>query len=312
MESNKPKIPFKFDSRFVFSDTQTRISRMVTDEKSVENLVMSTQLPYVFTHEPFPLIFNFSLSEGMIQESYSKVTWLITNKNIPSPILLTFNLTENTIEKTVLVIFEIEIINRELIPEEFTNKIKSTFPQICIEMINNMEKELEEDNKDIYHYESKILHYPRENIWEIICNFHILMTQQGVIKDCCMKTPIIAVGSEISFTVCENNKKCRLKVSKYKKDEKNDKWTIGITPLCGPFSHIENTWTLIKIGDNETLVTNTTKHGEHIEPELMKKLSDEKIKGFISIEEMLKCKKGENNNNSNNNNNKDLKEDKKV
>ena len=68
----------------------------------------------------------------------------------------------------VLVIFEIEIINRELIPEEFTNKIKNTFPQICIEMINNMEKELEEDNKDIYHYESKILHYPRENIWEII------------------------------------------------------------------------------------------------------------------------------------------------
>ena len=46
--------------------TQTRISRIVADEKSVENLVMSIQLPYVFTHEPFPLIFIFSLSEGMI------------------------------------------------------------------------------------------------------------------------------------------------------------------------------------------------------------------------------------------------------
>jgi hypothetical protein len=175
-----------------------------------------------------------------------------------------------------------------------------------------MEKELEEDNKDIYHYESKIMHHPRENIWEIICNFHSLMTQQGIIKDCCMNPPITAAGSEISFTVCENNKKCRLKVSKYKMDKKNDKWTIGITPLCGPFAHIENTWTLIKISDNETLVTNTTKHSEHIDPELIKKLSDEKIKGFISIEEMLKCKKGENNKNSNINNNKDLKEDKKA
>ena len=36
------KIPFKFDSRYVFSDTATRVLRLFGDEKSVENLIMST------------------------------------------------------------------------------------------------------------------------------------------------------------------------------------------------------------------------------------------------------------------------------
>ena len=99
------QIPFKFDSRYVFSDTHRRIYRIVSDVKSVENLIMSTQLPYVFTTSPIPLTFNYNLCEGMLKESYSKVVWSITNKNIFSPISITFDLTRNTIEKTVLVIF---------------------------------------------------------------------------------------------------------------------------------------------------------------------------------------------------------------
>ena len=319
MESNNPKqinqIPFKFDSRYVFSDTPTRIARMVTDEKSVENLVMLTQLPYVFTNEPIPLVFNYSLTEAMMQESYSKVSWLITHKNIQSPILLSFNLTENTIEKTVLVIFEIEIIKRELIPEQYVDKVNNTFPQVCVEMIKNMDKELEEDNKDIYHYESKILHYSREKIWEIISNFHCLMEKQGIIKDCCMKKPITKEGCELSFILCEKNKLCKMKVNKYKNDENNNKWKLGTIPLCGPFAHSENYWTLIKLNDNETLVSNTTKYSEHIEPDQIKKLSEEKIKTFISIEDILKTKYGDNNKNTNENidknNNNNNKEDKK-
>ena len=284
------KIPFKFDSRYVFSDTATRIIRLFGDEKSVENLIMSTQLPYVFTNEPIPLIFNISLSEEMIQESYSKISWLIMHKNVPSPILISFNLTENTIEKNVLVIFELEIIKRELIPEEYYNKIKKTFPEICIEIIKNMEKELEEDSKDIYHYESKILPYSREKIWEIITSFHCLMSQQGLITNCSMQTPIVKEGSEISFFVPAKNKFCRLKVNKFKNDEKNKKWVLGSLPLCGPFAHSENYWTLVKIGENETLITNTSKYIEHIDSEIIKKLSEEKINTFQTIENFLKEK----------------------
>ena len=311
MESNSQnktnQIPFKFDSRYVFSDTLTRILRLVGEDKGVENLVMSTKLPYVFTNEPVPLIFNFSLSEGLMKDSYSKVTWLISNRDIPSSILLNFNLTENTIEKTVLVIFEIEIVNRELIPEEYHKKIKTLFPDICIEMIKNLEYQLEEDKKDIYHYESKIFNYPREKIWDIITNFHFLLEKEGIIKNCSMKIPITKEGIELSFTVPNKNKFCRLKINKYKKDEKNNKWILGNMPLCGPFAHSENYWTLIKLGENETLVSNTSKYIEHLDSDINKKLSEEKKSTFMTIENFLK--NSEFNSNKNKNNNKE--EDKK-
>ena len=295
------KIPFKFDSRYVFSDTSTRILRLLGDERVIENLVMSTRLPYVFTNDPRPLIFNFSLSEAMLKEPISQISWLLIHKNVYSPILISFNLTENTLEKTVLVIFEIEIEKRELIPEIYYDKIKKEFPQICIEMIKNLEKVLEEDSNDIYHYESKIFLYSREQIWEIITNFHSLMTQQGLIKNCSMQTPITKEGCELHFIICSKNRLCRLKINKYKKDEKNDKWTFGIIPLCGPFAHLENDWTLIKIDDNETLVTNTSKYSEHIDSDNNKKLTDEKIEIFKTIEALLKYKYEDNINNDKNN-----------
>ena len=315
MEDNKQnsvnQIPFKFDSRYVLSDTPTRISRMINDEKFVEKLMMSTKLPYVFTNEPIPLIFNYSLSEAMIKESYSKVSWLLTHRDIQSPILISFNLTENTLEKNVLLIFEMEIIKRELIPEIYAQKIIDTFPEICIEVIKNIGKELEEDNKDIYHYESKIINYSREKIWDIITNFHCLMNKQGMIKNCSMQKPITKAGGDISFTVKSNCKKklCKLNVNKYKKDEERNKWVLGYLPKEGPFQHSENYWTLIRLEENKTLVSNTTKYSEHIEPEILKKLSEDKINTFKTIENLLHEKYDEKKSNEKDNNN--LKEDQK-
>ena len=281
-------IPSKFDSRFVFSDTLIRVSRLIGDEKIVENMVMSTPLPYVFTEEPIPLEFDYNLAEGLIKESYSKICWSLTSKNVPSPLMISFHLTENTIEKNVFVIFEIEIVNRKAIPEQYYEKINTSFPKICKEMIKNIDKELKEDNKDIYHYESKIFHYPREKIWEIITNFHILMTKEGIITNCSMMTPITKQGIEFSFNVPSKNIFCRLRVNKYKKDEKNDKWVMGHLPLFGPFAHSENYWTLVRLGDNETLVSNTSKYIEHIDPDTSKKLSEEKIRNFEALENFLK------------------------
>ena len=317
-ETNVNKIPFKFDSRYVLKDTPTRISRMANDEKFIENLMSSTKLPYVFTNDPIPLVFNYSLSEAMVKESYSKISWLLTHRDIQSPILISFNLTENTLEKTTLLIFEIEIIKRELIPEIYVDKIINTFPEICIEVIKNIGKELEEDNKDIYHYESKILKYSREKIWDIITNIHCLMNKQGVIKDCSMQAPITKAGGDFSFFVKCNCKKklCKLNVNKYKKDENTNKWVIGYLPKEGPFEHSENYWTLLKLGENETLVTNTTKYSEHIDPEILQKLSEEKKNTFLTIENLLQDK-DENNNKINkddkctNQNNNEINDNKK-
>ena len=291
-EKNTNKIPCKFDSRYVISDTSTRISRMINDENKVENLIMSTQLPYIFTNEPIPLNFNLSLSEAMVKESYSKISWLLTHPNVSSPILISFNLTENTLEKTVLLIFEIEITKRELIPEIYVKKIINIFPEICVEMIKNIDKELEEDKKDIYHYESKILKYPREKIWDTIINFHFLLCKKGVIKNCSTESPITEVGSEISFYYNCNNKKilCRLKVNRLKKEKNCNKWEIGYSPLEGPFEHTENFWTLIRLSDNETLVGNTSKYSDHIDPEMIKKLTEEKVNSFLAIEKIIENK----------------------
>ena len=131
------EIPSIFDSRFVFSDTLIRVSRLISEEKIVKNMIMSTPLPYIFTEEPIPLEFDCNLTEGLIKESYSKISWLLTNNNVPSPILISFHLTENTIEKNVFVIFEIELVNRKSIPERYYQKINNTFMSPSVKLQSN-------------------------------------------------------------------------------------------------------------------------------------------------------------------------------
>ena len=300
MEKNPPKektndIPLKFDSRYVFSDTLIRTSRLITDEKVIENMIMSTQLPYVFTEEPIPLEFEYNMTEALVKDSYSKITWLLTNKIIPSPIQISFHLTENTIEKTVFAIFEIELVKRKLIPEKYCDKINKSFPKICVEIIKNLDKELEENNKNIYHYESKIFNYPREKIWNIITNFHIKMFEAGAIKNLSDFSPL-KEGSEIKFNMCEDNKFFNLQITKIKCDEKNDKWILGTKPISGPFEHFLQEWILIKLGENQVLLANNSKYNEHISPEMFKKISEQKKLTFNLIEDILKSDDDKNKN----------------
>ena len=289
-DCNKSKacdIPLKFDSRFVFSDTLMRTTRIISEEKTVENMVMSTQLPYVFTEDPIPLEFDYTLTEGLIKESYSKTSWLLTNKQVPSPILISFHLTENTIEKTVFAIFEIELIKRNLIPEQYCEKITKSFPKICVEMIKNMDKELEEDNKDIYHYESKILNYSREKVWDIITNYHLKMFEAGAIKNLTLHSSI-KEGSELAFNMCEDNKYFKMKITKVKCDPNNDKWTICSMPLSGPFDHFLHEWILIKLDEEQSLLANNSKYKEHMTPEIFQKITEQKKLTFTAIEDILK------------------------
>ena len=284
------QIPFKFDSRYVFSDAQTRIFRIVSNQKSFEKLVKKTQFPFIFTTDQIPLLYDYSLNEAMMKEAYSKISWIIYSEKSYSPILLSFNLTENTIEKTVLVIFEIKIIKRELIPKQYINKINISFPKICVEMINNLIKELKEDNKDIYHYESKILKYSREKVWEIMSNFHIFLAENGIIQNCNMNTPIKEKGCEITFNMNYKNKTifCKLKVNEFIKDEENNKWKLGYFPLQGPFLHKEQFWTLVKLSENETFVSNINKYAGYIDLDIINEITYEKIETFKVIENILK------------------------
>ena len=289
-------IPSKFDSRFVFSDTLIRVSRLIGDEKIVENMVMSTPLPYVFTEEPIPLEFDYNLAEGLIKESYSKICWSLTSKNVPSPLMISFHLTENTIEKNVFVIFEIEIVNKKAIPEKYYEKINISFPKICKEMIKNIDKELKEYNKDIYHYESKIFNYPREKLWNVVLNYPLIMNKSGIIRDMNFETPM-KEGSEISFITCEDNKFFKLKITKLKCDKEDKKWELDITPQKGPFDHYLQEWIFIKLDENQTLLMNNSKYKEHINPDTFNKIAEQKKLTFKTIEDIVKSENELNTNN---------------
>ena len=167
LEARSVNIPSKFEGRFVFEDSFIRVSKTVGEEKTISKIIMATKLPYLFTDKKKPLYFEYNLSECIMKESnlYFDVTWVVNNKELPSPILLAFHITENTVEKNVLTIFEIQLVKKELIPERYFEKINKLFPIICLEICQNINKELEHDNKDIYHYESKIFNYSRNKLW---------------------------------------------------------------------------------------------------------------------------------------------------
>ena len=55
--TNQLKIPYKFDSRYVFKDSLVRIQRIISELKSLEELVMNTKLPYIFTNDNNPTTF---------------------------------------------------------------------------------------------------------------------------------------------------------------------------------------------------------------------------------------------------------------
>ena len=65
---------------------------------------------------------------------------------------------------------------------------------------------------------------------------------------------------------------------------------MGYHPIKGPFQHSENYWTLIKLGDNQTMVGNTTMYSEHVSPDDLKKLTETKKDMFNTIETLLKKK----------------------
>ena len=283
------KFIYKFDLRYVINDSLSRISILLRDEKYIEKLMMSTQLPYIFTKDPIPMEFEYKSTELMFKETYSKFSWVLINKNIPSPILITFNLTENTLEKNLLLILEIELVKPELIAEIYFQKIKNCFPKISCEIIKNLEKELQENNKNITHYESKVLNYPREKIWDIISNIHCFMSKNAMINGCTKNVPIKKKGEEFSFYVgqkCEKNL-CKLNVNKFKNDPNCNKWVMGYAPIQGPFQHSENYWTLIKLGDNQTMVGNTNIYSNPISPEDFRKASETKKEMFETIEALL-------------------------
>ena len=292
MQSNEKslKIPYKFDSRYVFEDSLARIFRLISEAKQLEELITNTKLPYIFAEGSSPTIFDYNLKEISAYESYKEISWLLICKEIQTPIQISFNLTENTLDNTVLVVFEISIVKRELIPEKFKYNVIKNFEGIAVDVLNNIIIKLKNDNKDIYHYESKIFNYSRDKIINIIFNLNEIMKDRGVISSISREGDKNKEGEIISLFHLEEQREIKIKINEIKVDENDFKWKISYMPLDFFYKDYLVEWNIIKINDNETLVAINNIYYEQIEPEIKKKLSNTKHHLFLIMEEELRKK----------------------
>ena len=191
---------------------------------------------------------------------------------------------------TVLTVLELNVVNRELVPDEYKYKIIALFEVIAIDILKNMIMKLKKDNKDIYHYQSKVLNYSRDKVLSIITNLHEIMIEKGIITNMIANEDRTKEGTILCFSVLNPNKEVKIKINKFKTNEDDIKWVISYVPLTATFSDSLIEWVLLKLNDNQTLVTNTNKYLEQIDPIVFKNLTEKKIQIKELIEEEINKK----------------------
>ena len=285
----QPKIPYKFSSKFIFSDTLPRIIRVIEDEKKFDDIIMATDLPYVFSDNDTPMKFTYHLNQASFYNSYAEASLLIINEKIQTPINIVFNFSENTLENTVLAVVEIGFVKRELIPLKYTNKIINLFPKISANIISSIDKILQDDKKDIYHYQSKIFNYSIEKIFNILLCIPKILLEKGIFSSCSIDNgEEIKEGVTLTLVSAEDQKQVKIKVNKIKNDESEKKWMMEFLPLDGEVKEEKVQFKLIKIEKDKTLVCQINKFLEHIESDINDQLTLKKTQAFNFIQEELK------------------------
>ena len=283
------KIPYKFDYRYIFKDSSARIFKLISEVESLKEIITRTKLPYIFSDGKSPILFDYNLDEILSFDSYKEISWLLTCKQIQTPIKLNFNLTENTLDNTVLVIFEISIVKREVIPNEYKMNIITDFEGIAVDVLNNIINKLKNDDKEIYHYESKLFNYSRDKVVEIMFKLPYFFIEKGDLKSINRSGDKNYEGEIINF-ILPNGKEIKIKFDKVKMDKDDIKWIISYMPLDISYSDYLVEWSVIKVKENQTLLIIHNIYYEQIEPSVFIKLTEEKKKIFSIMEEELKKK----------------------
>ena len=247
------KIPYKFDSRYIFNDSSNRIFKLISEVEPLKEIISGTKLPYVFSDGKSPTLFDYNLNEISSFDTYKEISWLITCNQIQTPIKINFNLTENTLDNTVLVIFEISIVNRGVIPNEYKLNIINYFEGIAVDVLNNIINKLKNEDKEIYHYESKLFNYSRDKVVEVIFKLADIFTKKGDLKSITKLEEKNFEGQIINFTH-ENGNEIKIKIDKVEMDKDDIKWTITYMPLDISYSDYLVEWKIIKVKENQTLL----------------------------------------------------------
>ena len=282
------KIPYKFDSKCIIEDSLLRIFKSLTDNKTIEQIITNTKLPYLFSETNDPINFEYIMTEVSSYDSFKEITWFLKCEPIPTPIKITFNLTENTVENNVLVVFEISVIKRELIPDKYKIPIIKHFEDIAVEVLNNVMIKLKNDYKDIYHYDSRIFKFSREKVKDIILNLYEIMLERGYISSLKREGIPFSEGEILTISMFNNRRTLKLRLNKIKMDEKILKWKINYMPLEADFKDFLLEWIIVKVDSDETLVVINNIYSEQIEPRLKKGLSEKKKEFFEIIEDELR------------------------
>ena len=288
MKSNS--FPKKYEASYVFiSDDINRIYSLLTETENIEKLNQKTQLPYLFTDKPYPIKFDYSIGEITTGKYLISFSWNINSHEIPTPFIYFFKLTSNTLDNSILLNFEVIIVNPEKIPQEKFKKVINGCKKICVEMINNIEVFLQENNENIFVFESDIINAPREKVWDCLINLGEIFKKHHIIKEYCCEGEKEKVGSivKIKKETKEKIDKVSFKIVKIERNINKEKWTLVFRPLELKFHVQEMEFVLYKLEDNNTFIYINHTFKELLPQETMKDLQIKKKYLFNLIKKEL-------------------------
>ena len=271
--------PKKYEASYVFiSDNIYRIYSLLTTVSNIEKLNQKTQLPYLFTDKPYPIKFDYSIGEITTGKYSISFSWNINSKEIPTPFIYFFKLVSNTLDNSILFNFEVIIVNPENIPQEKIKKVMNGCKKICIEMINNIEVFLQENNENIFIFESDIIKAPREKVWNCIINLGELFKKNKIIKEFSRDGDLDKIGTIITMSVIKGEKieKGCAKIIKIEKNPNKEKWILVLSPLEGKYQVQEMEFVLYKLEDNNTFIYIIHKFKEMLPHDIIKELEVKK------------------------------------
>ena len=288
MKSNS--FPKKYEASYVFiSDDINRIYSLLTETENIEKLNQKTQLPYLFTDKPYPIKFDYSIGEITTGKYLISFSWNINSHEIPTPFIYFFKLTSNTVDNSILLNFEVIIVNPEKIPQEKFKKVINGCKKICVEMINNIEVFLQENNENIFVFESDIINAPREKVWDCLINLGEIFKKHHIIKEYCCEGEKEKVGSIVKIKKEKKEKieEISFKIVKIERNINKEKWTLVFRPLELKFHVQEMEFVLYKLEDNNTFIYINHTFKELLPQETMKDLQIKKKYLFNLIKKEL-------------------------
>ncbi len=124
----------------------------------------------------------------------------------------------------------------------------------------------------------------------MIFNMSDIMKERGYLSSIVREGEKNKEGEIISLILLDEQREIKIKVNEIKTNEKDLKWIISYMPLDFFYKDYLVEWTIIKINDNQTLVSVNNLYFEQIEAFIMKNLSEQKKYVFQIMEEELRKK----------------------